>query len=62
MKVLIISLVSLLTACGTGAMRFYNPTTKASIECTGGLGWQAQENKDLCVRAAMASGFQLSGQ
>ncbi len=62
MKILLITFLILLTGCGTGAMKFYNPVTKASIECTGGLGWQAQENKDLCVRAAMGSGFQLSGQ
>ena len=42
-------------------MRFYNPVTKANVECEGGVGWQAQENKDLCVKAAMASGYLLQG-
>ena len=52
----------LLEGCGTGAMRFYNPVTKSSIECSGGIGWQAQANKELCVKSAMDSGFKLQGQ
>jgi hypothetical protein len=43
-------------------MRFYNPETKSSIECSGGIGWQAQANKELCVKSAMESGFKLQGQ
>jgi len=60
-KLILITLTLSLCGCGTGAMRFYNPVTKANVECEGGVGWQAQENKDLCVKAAMASGYLLQG-
>jgi hypothetical protein len=61
-KISILISLLLLAGCGTGAMHFYNPETKSSIECSGGVGWQAQANKELCVKSAMNSGFKLQGQ
>ncbi|MEN9597213.1 MAG: hypothetical protein RL236_1647 [Pseudomonadota bacterium] len=58
---LLVSLVALLNGCGTGVMRFRNEETKSNIECEGGVGWQAQANKKLCVESAINSGYKLQG-
>jgi hypothetical protein len=36
-KLILITLTLSLCGCGTGAMRFYNPVTKANVECEGVL-------------------------
>ena len=51
-------LVSLLLLNGCSGLRFYNADTKSTIECSN----FSQIDRQLCVNAAMNSGYKLQGQ
>lgn len=57
-----LAVVALSVNVGCGSMVLRHPQTGERVKCNSGAGWQAQESYELCVKAALASGYVMAGE